>query len=407
MAKKKNDDRNLYSLYLRNGIYYARLWDAEAGKYTPAKSTGETNEQKAGQKALEMKESGQLVKREKDPLFIDELVKYWENRNDICRAYKTDILNRIIKKAVPSDHLKNVRMSQIGHVHINRLSHDLKNTDTPSGINNLLKNIKTFIRWADSLGYVQKDFTSRITMIPRKKGKRGFLEPDEMMRVSRTPWHDLRTKAAVMLGMWAGMRYGETRALQWGDIDFNKNTIDIKRNFVDDWDEEGNPIYKAPKAESFRRWPYLVFPELKNTLLELYEETPFNGPDDLVLCNVGQVKEKQYLLKQYKPITYAHMQKTFKKFLSAAGISIEEQKARKLSFHSLRHSFTSFMATNAPAAAVMGLTGHENEKVYEGYRHNIKSASIDALNIANMAMDKFRQEPEKPVLKIDKPDFIN
>ena len=317
MAKKKPDETNPYSLYLRNGIYYARVWDENSKSYTPAKSTRETNPQRAGGKALEMIEAGQFVKRENDPLFIDELLKYWTERTGVCQAYRTDIVNRITKKAAPSKHLKNVRMSEIKHSHINRLKEDLIKTDSPAAVNNLIKNIKTFIRWANSLDYIQVDFTSKIPLIKTVKGKRGFLEPEEMQALTSVEWHDIRTRAAVCLGMWAGMRWGEVRALQWQDIDFDKNTINIQRNFVDDWDRDGNPIYKTPKAGSFRKWPYLVFPELKNILLQLYNETPFNSADDLVLVNVGNRSDKQYLLKQYKPLYYAHIQKDFHLMLEA------------------------------------------------------------------------------------------
>ena len=165
MAKKKPDETNPYSLYLRNGIYYARVWDENSKSYTPAKSTRETNPQRAGGKALEMIEAGQFVKRENDQLFIDELLKYWTERTGVCQAYRTDIVNRITKKAAPSKHLKNVRMSEIKHSHINRLKEDLIKTDSPAAVNNLIKNIKTFIRWANSLDYIQVDFTSKIPLI--------------------------------------------------------------------------------------------------------------------------------------------------------------------------------------------------------------------------------------------------
>jgi len=138
---KKQEEREPYSLYLRNGVYYARLWDESTKSYTPAKCTKETNVKKAGIKAAEMIKAGQLVKRDKDPLFTDELLKYWNERNDICSAYKKDIINRIEKKAVNSEHLAGVRMSQIKHSHINRLKEELKKTDTPAAVNNLMKNI--------------------------------------------------------------------------------------------------------------------------------------------------------------------------------------------------------------------------------------------------------------------------
>lgn len=389
-------EKAIFSLYKRkNGVYYVRLWDEASKSYTPAKSTGETNQLRAAAKAGEMVKAGRLIKRERNPLFVDALLRYWNERPDkeICAAYRKDIMGRIQKHIIPSRHLQGIRMSEVKHSHINRMTEDLKKAGIPaSGINNLLKNLKTFIRWAERLDYLPFDFTSKITMAKIEKAdRRGYLEPEEMQALSLVPWHDLRTRAAIHLGMYAGMRWGEVRALQWGDISFDDLTINIQRNFVDDWDKDGNPVYKPPKAGSFRKWPYLVFPELKNALLDLYRETPFKGPDDLVLVNAWIPKNRP-LLKQYKPMNYHHVIKNFRKYLEAAGIPADEQRRRRLSYHALRHTFSSYMAAHAPASAVMPLTGHENIEVFEGYRHNVKSAAESALKTANEAMERYRAQ---------------
>nr|HPJ39605.1 hypothetical protein [Spirochaetota bacterium] len=64
MAK---NDLTSFSLYQRGKVWYVRLWDETAKKYTPAKSTGETDRDKAIQRAKEMEQAGKLKKTEEDP----------------------------------------------------------------------------------------------------------------------------------------------------------------------------------------------------------------------------------------------------------------------------------------------------------------------------------------------------
>jgi integrase len=386
------NDKARFSLYRRaSGVYYVRLWDSEARSYTPGKSTGTKDLKLAAARAQKMLEAGQLVKRERDPLFIDELVHYFEGRGDICAAYRRDILGRIKKHAMASPHLQAVRMSQIKHSHINRMIEDLRLNVTISGINNLTKNIRTFIKWANSLDYLSIDFSSKITILKRERAVRGHLEPEEMAHLSKTPWHDPRIRAAVAMGMYAGMRWGEARALRWGDVNFDDNTIDICRNYVDEHDAAGNPVFKTPKAGSARKWPYMVIVELRDTLLDLYRVTPCRGPDDLVLCNVW-LSRHRLDLDPGRPILYHSIQRQLRKYFEAAGISVEEQKRRRLTYHSLRHSFASFVATVTPAAGAMGLTGHSDVSVFEGYRHNLQRESHDALTAANEAFERYRDD---------------
>lgn len=389
MSKKKHK----ISLYLRNGVYYARLWDEETKSYTSGKTTGETDKDTAKTTAHIMANNNEFIKKESDPLFIDELMKFWNNRKELSTAYKRDRINALNNKVVKSKALKDVTMSKVSHAHLNRLIDELKeNGDSSGAIQSVLKSITVFCRWAYNRDYLKNDITGKIEKIKVPKTRRGAFTPEQMMKLSNLEWHDLRVKAAVMLGMWAGMRRGEIRALTWGDIDFQTNMIEIKRNFVDDWDKNENPIYKTPKADSTRAWPFLIFPELKNVLLQLYNETPFKGPDDLILCNVWNASNRKNgnPLKQYKPMDDSTIKKQFYKMLEAVDIPRKMQIEKGLTFHSTRHSFVTFVAAVASAGAVMPLSGHDSEKVFENYRKNIAQSSIDALNKANDMMNQYR-----------------
>jgi integrase len=301
-------------------------------------------------------------------------------------------------------------MSQIKAAHVNRFREDLKRTNTPRSANRTLQNVKTFISWAFEMGYIASDFSRQVKKMEEPKARRGYLEPDEVIKLAALHWKDLRVKAAVCLALFAGLRKGEIRALRWRNIDFEKLTISVEENFTDDYDENRNPIFKHPKAESNRRFPYLIFDELKNILLQLYTDTPFKSTDDLCLVNVWGIRKAErqgekipdrphtnaYELRQYQPMSGTAIKRDFSLMLEAIGISTDQQHRRKIVFHSLRHSFTSLMSVVAPMSAVMGLTGHESAAAFNGYRHTIQSAATEALTAANEYLNQFRAEQVKP-----------
>jgi integrase len=284
-------------------------------------------------------------------------------------------------------------MSEIDAGHLNRLKNDIQKNNTPRATNRIMQYLKTFISWAFEMRYLQNDFARQIKKIKESKIRRGFLEPDESMRLAALDWKDLRVKTAVCLGLFAGLRKGEIRALRWRNIDFEKLTISIEENFTGDYDSTGAPIFKAPKAESNRNFPYLMFAELKAVLIILKAESPFTGPDDLCLVNVWSTTTgNQNPLMQYRPMNEIAIARDFKKMLEAIGISLDEQRRRKLVFHSLRHSFTSLMSVVAPMSAVMQLTGHDSAAAFSGYQHGIKNTAVEAIAAANIYLEQYRDQ---------------
>jgi integrase len=73
---------------------------------------------------------------------------------------------------------------------------------------------------------------------PREKG---ILTPDEVTRLISAPIADPRHRLVVLLGCLCGVRMGEVRGLQWGDI--KDGLIHIRHNWIN-----GEGI-KAPKCK--------------------------------------------------------------------------------------------------------------------------------------------------------------
>lgn len=386
-----------FSFYRRGDIWYVRLWDGIAGNYTAGKSTGETDRDRAAIKAAEMVKTGEIKKREDDPVFIDHLREYWETRKkDVSTSYHRETVRAIENRIAPFKEFQGLRLSQLKPGHVHRFIDHMKAEGvTVRPINRIVQFIKTYLSWAYKRDYVTRDIAGKIEKEKEPKNPRGFLEPGEIIKLAAVDWPDLRIKAAVALGLFAGLRRGEILALQWGDIDFEKNTIDVKRNFVGEFDADGNPVFKKPKTDSGRRFPYLVFPELKRALMDLYRETPFKETGDLVLVNVWSTRHfTGTTAREYRPMSEITIRRDFGRMLEKIDISPETQRRRRLVFHGLRHSFSSLMSTVATVSAVMPLTGHKQVSTFQGYAHSIDAAAVAALEAANRALDQYRTNPE-------------
>ncbi len=385
----KNDDRKI-SLYQRkSGTWYARIWDEDAKQFSPAKSTGTTDRAEAERKARDMEKAGAFRRRDADPLFLDALRAYWERRKpSITLNYYKETIGYIEKRIAPFPTLRRKKLRDVKAAHIYQLVDHLQdNKATPATISRIIQLLKVFFLWAYRRDYIDVDIARKIERPKIKTQARGALTPEEIAKLAALPWPDHRAKVAVLLAMFASMRRGEVQALRWKDINFDDNTIDINRAFTNNFDDKGKPIFKDPKAGSARRWPYLGFDELKKALIQLRAETPYNKPEDLVLINIWDGDA----VNEYRPINEATLRWQLRDMLTAIGISRDEQKRRKLVFHSLRHTFVSLLSMFASARTVMPLGGHRQISTWLGYTHNMDEAAVAAIYSANKALDEHRR----------------
>lgn len=388
--------RKPFSLYKRGEFWYVRLWDTKAGTYTPGKSTGETDRDNAAVRANEMIKSGDIKPREDNPLFKDFLLQYWTEKKGLTPRYQKSIIREVKNFVIPYSGFKSLRMSEVEPTDINRFSAHLEKNENKAAtsINRLMQNIKTFLLDAYSEGYIKKNISDgkQIKKKETKKKKRGELRPPEILKLAEMEWSDHRMKVAVMLGCFAGLRRGEVRGLRWKDVDFQTNYIYVRQNYTDIKDENGNPVFFPPKADSSDEYPYMIFPELRAAMLKQWEQTPFKKPDDLVLPNTWiSNHQNQNPSLGYMPLPDTAIKNNFSKMLETIGISKQEQKDRFLSFHSTRHSFTSFIDMSGSNKTGMSLTRHSTREMFENYSHANREAVIEHLHAANEFLNKFRR----------------
>jgi integrase len=149
-----------------------------------------------------------------------------------------------------------------------------------------------------------------------------------------------RWKAAIGLAGYAGLRLGEIRALTWADIDFKANAINVRRALLPD----GTP--KAPKTEAGVRTAPML-PALRRLLVAWKVRSPRTRSRHLVICTADGLHVEERNLRRALDVA---------KKKAKLGTAEDE----RLSWHSLRHSWASMLATDLelPATTLARLTGH-------------------------------------------------
>lgn len=178
---------------------------------------------------------------------------------------------------------------------------------------------------------------------------------------SRSDEEKVRASADVWLfpyiALMTGMRKGEILALQWKDIDFDKNYIHVTKSVAHDGD---HPVVKTPKTEAGNRIVPLLAP-LKEEFLPRRKK-----PDEYIISDDGKTP-----LTNRRFITlYDHYRKT-------TGITATA--------HQLRHSFaTVAFEVGLDAKSVQEILGHKQLSttmdIYTQFREAKINQAADLLN---------------------------
>lgn len=197
----------------------------------------------------------------------------------------------------------------------------------------------------------------------------------EMLRIVRHSVDEISdgrvTLLPVLLSILTGMRIGETLGLQWGDIDWMRNIINIRRNVVKAYDPETKSdrfFVGTPKTkQGYREIPLL--PTLRKTLRTIGGKSPVN--DFYVVGNSDSPKANNTV------------RETYSRFLKKYNLP-------KINFHGLRHTYATLLVeSGGDIKTISTLLGHSKVSLtLDLYVH----PSIDSKRKAvNKAFRKLRQ----------------
>jgi len=190
-----------------------------------------------------------------------------------------------------------------------------------------------------------------------------------MQALSDVPYH---YSIVVYIMLYTGLRRGEVCGLEWSDVDFDKNLLAVRRNWL--YVPEKGTYQDTPKSESSKR-VINIPPDLVEILqdyrcwqegqAELYGDS-WHATDRIVTSRDG---------KEVFPDT---LTRWFSKF-------IEKNDLPKISLHSLRHTHaTLLIACGIPLKTVSARLGHASPTTTSNiYLHAIQSLNAAAAEAIN------------------------
>ena len=207
-----------------------------------------------------------------------------------------------------------------------------------------------------------------------------FLTPEEGGAVLDAARHHFpKVYPIILTAMMTGMRQGEIIALQWGDIDWRGKFLEVRRA---DWDQH----LGTPKNGKVRRI------DLSERLLEVLTDHRRKLAAD-ALAQGKPISEWVYPKQWYYPTKREERLRddNMRKLLSAC---LKKAGVRNIKFHSLRHSFCSWMIQNGENLAyVKDQAGHSSIKVtVDIYGHLIPGKNRGAMD----RLGKILENPAPP-----------
>lgn len=252
-------------------------------------------------------------------------------------------------------------------------------------IHNLNKLLKKFFNFCVTQGYIVRNpCDAKKVIIPgdATRSKECVIEvftDGEIEKLKNAIKGD-RLEILYLLALGTGMRQGEILGLKWQDINYDEQTIDIKRSIknVAHIDSEDKKRYEfvvqTPKTKrSIRTIPIpsnLIVPLKNHRKAQLQEKfragSSYNDNDFIFTTELGTNIDASNLLKK------------FKKILLKANIPYRK-------FHALRHTFaTKLFENDVPIKTVQELLGHSNMSITANiYTHVMpkkKTTAVETLN---------------------------
>ena len=227
-----------------------------------------------------------------DTPLVSYLVAFWSNGSDYIEEQgevnKTPLSSRYIKNnqdyirlhISPCPLLSDLSLSSLSR----KIVRDYKLWGAKRGmsgrlINQCLQTMRVAVRYAVANGDLPTDPFYGAGKAYHKERDKGVLTIEEREQLVNAAVTDYYSRLAALLGLLCGMRRGEVRGLQWGDI--GEGIITIRHNFIDG-DGLKNPKRKGGLIQENTRVTPMprVIAELLNIIVKIAR---YNEPCNFVI----------------------------------------------------------------------------------------------------------------------------
>ena len=329
----------------------ARSWRADAKRQIDQGSLRAPTQQSLGEAAeawLAGAETGEVRNRSGDPY-----------KPSTLRGYRQALEERVLP-LIGGEKLSAITTSDLQLLVDRWQSEGLP----PSTLRNILKPLQAIYRRAKSRGGLPVNPTQDLELPAPRPREVEIVSPEVADQLlGAVPEQDRPIWATAL---YAGLRYGELRALRWGAVDVAGGTIDVR----DSWDAKTGRI--DPKTRTSRR--RVPMPALLRELILDRRLEEANAPANALVFGRG-AEEPFHAATVYRRADAAWR---------AARLSA------RLRLHQARHTYASFMiAAGVNAKALSQFMGHSSIKVtFDLYGHLMPGSEREAAGLLDAFLER-------------------
>lgn len=299
---------------------------------------------------------------------------------------------------IPS--LGTIRMQQLKSEDIQNLYNSKKETGrcdasgglSASSIRYIHIILKQALEKAKELDYINKNPAIYCVLPKMTKSNVKALAPEDMTKIINTLDKGNTYDLLILTDLLTGLRQGELLALNWSDIDFENNNINVNKSLsiIKNRDENKTTkftqVIKDPKTESSKRivpLPESIVPILKKHKTKMAENNLAAGRNN---NNYNLV----FPSSNGTPLTPSNVRRHWINVLDKVGID-------HVKFHTLRHNYASILIEHeADMKSVQELLGHKDiSTTMNIYVHtNEQQKKRVVSKIDDLIKDEIREEYE-------------
>ena len=274
-------------------------------------------------------------------------------------------------------YFENIKINQIHPDIIQDFKNQKQDEISHKTINNILMLLSAIFEKAIDSGFMLTNPVRKIKKMPIQKNKMEILTLQEIKRLMEAANQTFPNFFPLLYtAMISGCRRGELLALQWQDIDFDNNCINVNKTLY-------KKQFQRPKTESSNASVFIT-PDLAKELLKWKDICP-KGELNLVFPNTeGNQQNPDNMVRRH-----------FNKCVEIAGIK------KHVVFHSMRHLTASLMLSkNIPMKVIqMHLRHSQIATSIDRYSHLMDHVNKNAMESLDDIFSKDLAKMRRPVYK--------
>ncbi|WP_031485651.1 tyrosine-type recombinase/integrase [Maridesulfovibrio frigidus] len=276
--------------------------------------------------------------------------KAWQN---YCDRHLTEGKSKATDIYRHNKHIENT----LGHFRLDQITPDilqtfmnrLSDTLSPQSVKHVLAQVRRVINKAIKWGHWDGvNPVTRITMPTINNSRTRYFTPNEAAQVlEELQYRSPQTHSMATVSLHTGMRFGEIAAIRWADVNFDAGTISI---------------FDAKTGDRHAL--------MTDTVKKMLSDMPNKVPSDYLFFS-----RKGDKIKAASP--------TFERVVNELGLNADiTDRRQKIVFHSLRHTYASWMATKGiPLYVIAELLGHSTLEMASRYAHLCPDQKREASNM--------------------------